>query len=80
MSLSIGVPSIFLFDAYTPLMEVSKLFILAKALLDVDNITGPLLFLKIEGDKHFFPPSNSLISKSFYLFLFSFSVGSPRLL
>ena len=25
-------------------------------------INGPLVFLKIEGDKHFFPPSYSFIS------------------
>lgn len=40
---------------------------------------GPLLFLKIEGDKHFFPSSKSLISNSLCLFLVSVSEGSPFL-
>lgn len=40
---------------------------------------GPLVFLKIEGDKHFFPPSYSFISYNLSLFLASLSWGSPLL-
>jgi hypothetical protein len=40
---------------------------------------GPLLFLKIEGERHFFPPSYSFISCNLMRFLVSFSVGSPFL-
>ncbi len=40
---------------------------------------GPLLFLKIEGDKHFFPSSKSLISSNLCLFFVSVSEGSPFL-
>jgi len=35
-----------------------------KAADEEDRITGPLLFLKIEGDRHLFPPSKSFISWS----------------
>lgn len=40
---------------------------------------GPLLFLKIEGDKHFLPPSYSLIANNLYLFLVSLSEVNPFL-
>jgi hypothetical protein len=40
---------------------------------------GTLFFLKIEGDKHFFPPSKSFTSYSRNLFFASFSMGTPFL-
>lgn len=61
------------------LARLSKLVEAFVELLEEPAINGALVFLKIEGDKHFFPPSKSLISCSLSLFIASDSKGSPRL-
>ena len=73
------MPSVLLGPRLYPLIYVSrppKAFIWE---LGVDNIMGPLLFLKIEGGKHFFPSSKSFSSYSLCLFFVSLSLGSPFL-
>ena len=61
-------------------MDVSNEFVDANADALAESMIGPLLFLKIDGDRHLFPPSNSFISSSLYLFLVSLSLGNPLLL
>ena len=69
----------FLFPICIPLIAPSKFPFYAKEVFDVEKIIGPLLFLKIEGDRHFFPYSKSFISNNLYLFFVSVSEGRPLL-
>ena len=79
MSLKDPKVSIFLTEVETDFWVDSEVADVAHEELPDPTKQAPLFFLKIEGDKHFFPPSYSLISYSLSLFFASFSRGSPLL-